>query len=608
MKRHHVPGIPYMLGLTILSFILFTYEFNSRFKDYIRFEKDFDLKVMILIILNISMLVLFFQTADYHRFGGLYTYIFVTLMTIYLTFRLICFITHKISKSIGILKTLIIWGLIITYYSYRFHTYIYSSCENWKKGLSVGLDETNIELCKIPDDIQICPFELTDGYLDLSKHFRMFQCEYQEIRPDYITTYYKTEKPYIGHPLSKNFNYEQRWFDTFYYEIINNSKGYDTLEEALVNHEVIVDTKNSKMITSVLRNETLVKERQQTMEKSNKLRGDLQQNLMIVFIDTLSRQRLHKKLPETAKYLKGQNHKEFFRLHSLIGRTQENAVSILYGKTLEDFVHEPAYGQDDRKFKGPLEEKWESIFEEFKKQGFITGHTANNCETNLFFQNDFFDQYLKNSAPDHENLSPMCDPHIKDYLSGDMDFRSSFASTRRCIYNKDSFEYVFEYTRQFFSAYKTENKMLFMTFMDMHEGTSEVINYLDKPLALFLKEMEDENTAVFMFSDHGFHMGGIRKDLAGRQQEIELYNSFMIMNNMLGLTEQQERMLNFNQQKLLTHVHVYNFFKFWASGVDPNDQMSMISTLPHDKDTCTFIGQTCFCQNFFNGGKYQIIQ
>lgn len=42
----------------------------------------------------------------------------------------------------------------------------------------------------------------------------------------------------------------------------------------------------------------------------------------------------------------------------------------------------------------------------------------------------------------------------------------------------------------------------------MHEGTGEVIKYLDQPLAKFLESIKDENTTIMLMSDHGFHMNG----------------------------------------------------------------------------------------------------
>ena len=89
--------------------------------------------------------------------------------------------------------------------------------------------------------------------------------------------------------------------------------------------------------------------------------------MLIIFIDTLSRQRLHKKLPETVKYFKEHDPKEFFRLHSFLGRTTENAMSFLYGKTLEDFLYEPAYDWNSRIFKEGNDPLYESIFEYFKE-------------------------------------------------------------------------------------------------------------------------------------------------------------------------------------------------------------------------------------------------
>ena len=57
-----------------------------------------------------------------------------------------------------------------------------------------------------------------------------------------------------------------------------------------------------------------------------------------------------------------------------------------------------------------------------------------------------------------------------------------------------------------------------MVLMDMHEGTGEVINYLDKPLANFLKGVsknKEEDRSIIMFSDHGPHLGGLKKKFGG---------------------------------------------------------------------------------------------
>lgn len=73
------------------------------------------------------------------------------------------------------------------------------------------------------------------------------------------------------------------------------------------------------------------------------------------------------------------------------------------------------------------------------------------------------------------------------------------------------------YAREFWRAYQHDRKVFMLTFIDMHEGTHEVINYLDRPLAKFIKEMEQKNTTVIFLSDHGPHLGGLKKGLGSEQ-------------------------------------------------------------------------------------------
>ena len=50
-------------------------------------------------------------------------------------------------------------------------------------------------------------------------------------------------------------------------------------------------------------------------------------------------------MPETVKYFAERDSREFFRLHSLFGRTLENALPFLYGKTLIDFTTKEAHSE-----------------------------------------------------------------------------------------------------------------------------------------------------------------------------------------------------------------------------------------------------------------------
>lgn len=84
------------------------------------------------------------------------------------------------------------------------------------------------------------------------------------------------------------------------------------------------------------------------------------------------------------------------------------------------------------------------------------------------------------------------------------------AVTRRCIFGEDSSNFVLEYGRQFWNEYKDENKFLMLEFMDAHEGSGEVVKYLDAPLTEFLQNSIDwSNTTLILMSDHGWHMHSI---------------------------------------------------------------------------------------------------
>ncbi|CDW71266.1 duf229 domain containing protein [Stylonychia lemnae] len=444
-----------------------------------------------------------------------------------------------------------------------FFNRIFNSCANWKKGISKDIDESHRDSCNLAN-LKYCPFEITDDILDLSAIFAMLNCENFDYRRQLIKKYYPSVKgPYIAHPLTKYFNDIQRLPDEF------------------------------------PRNETLIEERREIRKNQN--RGDLQQHMLLVFIDTLSRPRLHVKMPETVQFLRERDHKEFVRLHALWSRTQENALALLYGIVEDDLVNTTRDYKDKNssKWKKP-DVKLDSIFDYFHNHGFITGYAANTCETNVFYWREFFFEYIKNTPADHEHLSYTCDPHLREPTSDDIIFVSSYSSARRCLYHRDSYEYNMDYYKKFKKAYSSENTIFLMNFLDAHEGIGEAIDYLDKPLAKFLKEMEDENTGLILLSDHGLHMTGLKLKFGGKQAEIERFNPFLITSNIRGLSVEHERNLEFNTQKVVTHMHLRNFLMFWASGQMNGEKMNLINKLPHDNDRllCDWIGYRCICENF----------
>jgi hypothetical protein len=99
-------------------------------------------------------------------------------------------------------------------------------------------------------------------------------------------------------------------------------------------------------------------------------------------------------------------------------------------------------------------------------------------------------KYVVNNNADHESISYACDPNYHDPQNSFSPYMGPFSIFRRCLYGKDTYEHVMDFGKKFINAYPNEKKVVWLDFIDMHEGTGEVINYLDKPLSKFLKEIQ----------------------------------------------------------------------------------------------------------------------
>lgn len=113
---------------------------------------------------------------------------------------------------------------------------------------------------------------------------------------------YKTKMPFIGLADTTKFTQKDREFDEFPYAIRNQSVGYKTLEAAkAAGHELIINQDTYHLTSLVNRKEDIVTERKVISSQIN--RGSLPKNLVIIFVDAMSRQRAHFKMPETMKFL-----------------------------------------------------------------------------------------------------------------------------------------------------------------------------------------------------------------------------------------------------------------------------------------------------------------
>ena len=202
------------------------------------------------------------------------------------------------------------------------------------------------------------------------------------------------------------------------------------------------------------------------------------------------------------------------------------------------------------------------ILKYFKERGFVTGHSENLCSRELF---GFMNNCLNNvvfSDFDHENVAMFCDAN---YFNRDSPYpllQVANSIIRRCLYGRDTFEYVLEYGEKFWNSYFDNKKFLRLAFMDSHEPTNEIIKYLDEPSTNFLENLFNkkllEKSAVFFISDHGNGMEPLHSILLS---EDFLWVKTMALWCMLfhnNKDEEGEKWLKINEQTLVTPYDVFD--------------------------------------------------
>jgi len=226
------------------------------------------------------------------------------------------------------------------------------------------------------------------------------------------------------------------------------------------------------------------------------LNKPITKNIITVFLDTMSRAHFMRKMKKTFAWMEQyyNNSKspreayQFFRFHSLGQTTEQNIMAVYFGRT---FMFQVA----------------ESIFEHFDNQGYITAMARDFCISLPFLYTE--KQLGHHLWPyDHELLALFCDPnyHPKQYTGF---FTGPYSAFRRCLYGKDTFEYVLEYGEKFWKTYPDRPKVLNMEFNDGHESTGEVVGYMDEPLEQFFINLDRQgllnDTTILFYSDHGQH-------------------------------------------------------------------------------------------------------
>ena len=399
------------------------------------------------------------------------------------------------------------------------------SCYNWNKGLNNSFidnyskDYPCIINIPLPNS---CYYSAIGPYFDFTKKYRPTCLDsnltYEKkifLKDMKNLKYYKiSKKNHFGYPLTNNNEFEPNIYGTIVFpgnksfekdineKVIlmdlynkNKEKYYPNISKPEI--EIILSKNGGKIEYNVKKNETLIKEREEIIAKNkNNL---MYRNILILFIDTLSRAHFFRKFNKTINFLeqfsnyelnhlnKNMTSFQFFKYNSVGFSTDPNLKAAYYGA--------------QKKGKGIHFANF------FKNNGYIIGRINAYCEKETVFSINKPNLY-KQVLWDHEGASLGC---IKSFYKRFLISRLT-SLIPKCLFGKDLNQHSLEYLESFWTAYIDQYKLFLFQTLEGHEPTGELIGYFDKTLYNFLDKFNKkgyfEDTIVFIFSDHGQHLTG----------------------------------------------------------------------------------------------------
>ena len=475
---------------------------------------------------------------------------------------------HKLFKHLLYCITPAIIIFIVFYIRYLFLL----NCYGYNIGLNgVKIDDNPNKYSCFSDYPKNCYIDILSPFMDYSYHAGNCKTiRSLENQKKYFTYFLIEEKKYenttkFGFPITTTEKFslrtqnDVRHFNERVSENIIDMDKYNNItnnEKKPLKPEVILDFSedpNGEIKININKNIQLSKERQKLGLKYKSTFD----NILFIFMDSLSREHFKRKLKKTTKFiekfmkknndenLKNYKSYQFMKYTTFDAFTQMSAQPMFYGEKMD-----------------PKTSNGTFILKYMKERGFITGQSIDLCSRELFVTMNNCLNKVEFSDFDHENVAMFCDANYYNRDNPYPFLQGGFSIIRRCLYGKDAFEYVLEYGTKFWEAYSENKKFLRLGFIDAHEQSEEVIKYMDKPLTDFLENLFNKNllknTAIFFVSDHGNGMYGFYRDIKADDFLFERTIAFWFM--ILHGYENKEGIqnLNENMQTLLTPYDIHD--------------------------------------------------
>ena len=529
----------------------------------------------IYLLIELIIYIIFFivyKGSDLDEHGSYNTMAFIFLFPfISFEIEIIYLFIKSIKNKNNKLKYFCIFILIFPFFYYIYGTN--KGCKEW----DYGLNNIKIKNNKNEDKCYIqkpkkCFIYLFDGFFDISL-ITGRKCKASKKEKTVLLSFLPknvenlTEFAYpntIKFPFGDMQN--PKYLQNYIFKNIYNPKDKKA-EYYTENPEIILKfDKNGKgkITMKITPNETLIKERRELSKKSkSKIK-----NILIMYIDAISRNHFKRKFPLTSKliekylYKKNEKKKEktklnsfqFLKYHNFKAITQKNVIPMFYGNSDKELNQI-------------------NILEQIKKNGFITAQSIDLCSLELYDLGRYYNEDVPWSKFDHENQVLFCDPNYNNPDDNFNPFNGPFSIIKRCLYGKEVNDYVFDYGYQFLNVYKNEKKFLRLGFQEAHESSLELIKYIDLKfrnfIQFFIDNFYDNDSIIFIISDHGNNMVSLHNLIKSNDYFIEktLGTLFIFVPNN-DIFDNYFENLYYNQQKLVTP---YDIFFSLCYLIDVND-------------------------------------
>lgn len=257
-------------------------------------------------------------------------------------------------------------------------------------------------------------------------------------------------------------------------------------------------------------------------------------NIVLIWIDSVSRQHFYRNFPKTIKYLNNElvKDKKFVGYDFIINNanaasTVGNMIPLFFGENLSTFDKKISglYWKNQNHLDRYKQVQENAIWKYYQDLGFVT---AFGYETTWDFVTDKLGPKIHTDHNMFNYINAGC--KLFKYVDN--------KEEQRCMGLKDVHRHMFDYSMQFLENYDKLNKFVYMHLSAGHEATRTVVRTIDPDLEDLIKrtlkkfENKEEDVVIMIGSDHGSY--NIEWDQSIENYlEIQLPFQFLITNKEL---------------------------------------------------------------------------